>query len=178
MYKIALRVKPLFIDCVFVFILTSLYAEDCILKGNAHILSKDVFKTLINNRDEGKLNKFSATEFYDIYAYLYSEFSDNDLLLQEKLTACENNVFFVYGYVNCVRRSILDEYIVELKINHEGILFHLSVVFPEKISSDQIKKLTRLKKGDYFESIAISRRSGVYVDVPVWNNNGIYETEL
>ena len=34
-----------------------------------------------------------------------------------------------------------------------------------------------LKQGDYFEAIVITRDTYMYVDIPVWNSNGIYRTE-
>lgn len=54
---------------------------------------------------------------------------------------------------------------------------NVSVVFPKRISSAMINELMQIKKGDYFESIAFTRTTSAYVDVPVWNSNGTYRTE-
>ena len=94
-----------------------------------------------------------------------------------KQKEAQNTLIVIYGYVNLVRRSILDEYIVELQVQRDWNIMNVSVVFPKRISQAMINELTTIKKGDYFESIAMTRTTSAYVDVPVWNSSGIYRTE-
>ena len=83
----------------------------------------------------------------------------------------------IYGYINQVRKSILDEYIVELSVNVDWAVFNISVVYPKKISPAMKEELMYLKRGDYFQALVFTRSTYAYVDVPVWNSNGTYRTE-
>lgn len=96
---------------------------------------------------------------------------------EQKQKEAQNSLIVIYGYVNLVRRSILDEYIVELQVQRDWSIMNVSVVFPKRISSAMINELMQIKKGDYFESIAFTRTTSAYVDVPVWNSSGTYRTE-
>ena len=88
----------------------------------------------------------------------------------------KHTAFKVRGYVARIRRGFFDEYIVELKCN-ESWVSDLSVVYPKKISEAMKKELMNLNIGDYFEALVVGRESWYYVDVPVWNSNGVYRTE-
>ena len=116
-------------------------------------------------------------DLYDFFFVFYKQYGDNSLMKEQKQKETQNTLIVIYGYVNLVRRSILDEYIVELQVQRDWAIMNVSVVFPKRISQAMINELTTIKKGDYFESIAMTRTTRAYVDVPVWNSSGIYRTE-
>ena len=105
------------------------------------------------------------------------QYGDNKLLLEKKLDEAKNQLIVIYGYINQVRKSILDEYIVELSVNVDWAVFNISVVYPKKISPAMKEELMYLKRGDYFQALVFTRSTYAYVDVPVWNSNGTYRTE-
>lgn len=84
--------------------------------------------------------------------------------------------FKIRGYITRIRRGFFDEYIVELKCD-ESWISDLAVVYPKKISEVKKKELANLNVGSYFEALVVGRSSWYYVDVPVWNQNGVYRTE-
>lgn len=85
--------------------------------------------------------------------------------------------FVVKGRIATIRRSVLDEYIVELECN-ENWISNLAIVYPEKISEAMKEELMNLSPGDYYKVLVVGRKSWAYVDVPVWNaGNGVYRTE-
>lgn len=113
------------------------------------------------------LEGYTPDELYRIYK--------NNELKYENQFYCK--VFVIEGRITTVRRSILDEYIVELKCN-ENWVSDLAIVYPKKISVAMREKLMNLSPGDYYKALVVGRESWYYVDVPVWNaGNGVYRTE-
>lgn len=66
---------------------------------------------------------------------------------EQKQKEAQNSLIVIYGYVNLARRSILDEYIVELQVQRDWSIMNVSVVFPKRISSAMINELMQIKKG-------------------------------
>lgn len=153
----------------------SCYAQQFVitLDGNAHILSYNDLKII----HESKIKKYSANALYLDYDNLRNSCGNNELLFDQKReTEFANRIIVISGYVKQVRKSFLDEYIVELGTT-ETWAFDIGVVYPKRISNAMINELLTLKAGDYFEAFAITRNTYMYVDVPVWNSNGAYRTE-
>ena len=141
--------------------------------GNAHIFSYNDLKKVL----ETDWVCVSANDLYKSYKSLRESCGNNKLLLEQKeKTEFSNCLIKIYGKVKQVRKSILDEYIVEL-YTADSIFYDIGVVYPERISQAMINKLITLKEGDYFEATVVTRRNDRYVDVPVWNFNGVYRTE-
>lgn len=147
------------------------------LDGNAHVFSYNNLAKLHQMKKDGQIERISAEQLYDFYDRIYQQYGDNSLMKEQKQKEAQNSLIVIYGYVNLVRRSILDEYIVELQVQRDWSIMNVSVVFPKRISSAMINELMQIKKGDYFESIAFTRTTSAYVDVPVWNSSGTYRTE-
>lgn len=164
---------------VFTFIVTSVFSQSMSfqLDGNAHIFSYNDLTKIHQMKKNGEIQRISAEQLYDFYASIYQQYGDNSLMKEQKQKEAQNSLIVIYGYVNLVRKSILDEYIVELQVQRDWSIMNVSVVFPKRISSAMINELTTIKKGDYFESLAMTRTTSAYVDVPVWNSNGTYRTE-
>lgn len=142
------------------------------LYGNTHVLSYNDLKTL----HELSINYTSADDLYKEYSNLKKSCGDNEILFEEKTkTDFANKLIKITGRVSKVRKSILDEYIVELETN-ELWAWNIGVVYPQGISQAMKNELMQLYSGDYFESLAITRSTYMYVDVPVWNQNGVYRT--
>ena len=143
------------------------------LDGNAHIFSYNDLKRL----HEMNPAKYSADGLYRSYDNLRKSCGNNEILFDEKCkTEFANQLITIIGHVKQVRKSILDEYIVELEAN-ETWAWNVSVVYPKRISQKMKGELMQLRQGDYFEALAITRSTYMYVDVPVWNSNGTYRTE-
>lgn len=143
------------------------------LDGNAHILSYNDLKRFLSMN----LTTYTANGLYRSYESLGNSCGNNKLLFDEKCeTEFANNLIKLTGYVKEVRRSILDEYIVELGTT-ETFSWDIGVVYPKRISQAMKSELMKLREGDYFEAAVITRNTYMYVDVPVWNSNGIYRTE-
>lgn len=164
---------------VFTFIVTSVFSQSMSfqLDGNAHIFSYNDLTKIHQMKKNGEIQRISAEQLYDFYDSIYQQYGDNSLMKEQKQKEAQNSLIVIYGYVNLVRKSILDEYIVELQVQRDWSIMNVSVVFPKRISSAMINELTTIKKGDYFESLAMTRTTSAYVDVPVWNSNGTYRTE-
>lgn len=143
------------------------------LDGNAHIfLYNDLKKILSMN-----CTTYSANELYRSYENLRNSCGNNKLLLEQKeKNEFANQLIRITGTVKQVRKSILDEYIVELYTS-DSIFYDIGVVYPKRISSAMINELMTYKQGDYFQATVLTRRNDMYVDVPVWNSNGTYRTE-
>ena len=143
------------------------------LDGNAHIFSYTDFKKIYNFT----VDTYSANELYRSYKRLQEACGNNELLFdQKRKTEFANQLIKISGYVKRVRKSILDEYIVELGTTATWS-WDIGVVYPKRISSAMINELMNLRQGDYFEALAITRDTYLYVDIPVWNSNGTYRTE-
>ncbi len=113
------------------------------------------------------LEGYTPNELYRIY--------NNNALKYEN--HFYHTAFVVKGRITTIRRSILDEYIVELECN-ENFITNLAIVYPEKISEAMKEKLMNLSPGDYYKVLVVGRKSWAYVDVPVWDaGNGVYRTE-
>ena len=151
------------------------FGQSFYLDGNAHIFSYNDLKSLYSLKAQGKVERWSADKLYDFYHSLSNQYRDNSLVLEQKRDEHRNTLIVVYGYVSQVRKSMWGEYIVELEASSS--IFNVSVVFPKEISSAMVKELMNIRSGDYFESLAITRGGSAYVDVPVWNQNGVYRTE-
>lgn len=163
-----------FVICFFVFSVfpDSKESISFTLDGNAHIFSyNDLRKVLSANCDT-----YSATNLYNSYQDLVDSCGNNKLLQEQKEeTEFNNTVIRITGRVSKVRKSILDEYIVELTTS--GSIINVGVVYPKRISQKMKNELMSYKQGDYFEAIAITRKTYCYCDIPVWNQNGVYRTE-
>ena len=164
---------------VFTFIVTSVFSQSLSfqLNGNAHIFSYNDLAKIHQMKKNGEIQRISAEQLYDFYDSIYKQYGDNSLMKEQKQKEAQNSLIIIYGYVNLVRKSILDEYIVELQVQRDWSILNVSIVFPKRISSAMINELMQIKKGDYFESIAFTRTTSAYVDVTVWNSNGTYRTE-
>lgn len=145
------------------------------LDGNAHILPYNDLKEIYESKSS--IKKYSANALYLDYNNLRNSCGNNELLFDQKReTEFANRIIIISGYVKQVRKSFLDEYIVELDTT-ETWAFDIGVVYPKRISNAMLNELLTLKAGDYFETIAVTRNTYMYVDVPVWNSNGTYRTE-
>lgn len=145
------------------------------LDGNAHIFSYNDLKKIYESKSS--IKKYSANALYRDYDNLRNSCGNNELLFDQKReTEFANRIIIISGYVKQVRKSFLDEYIVELDTT-ETWAFDIGVVYPKRISNAMLNELLTLKAGDYFETIAVTRNTYMYVDVPVWNSNGTYRTE-
>lgn len=171
--------KKLFTIIFLAFITSTSFSQSMTfqLDGNAHVFSYNNLAKLHQMKKDGQIERISAEQLYDFYDRIYQQYGDNSLMKEQKQKEAQNSLIVIYGYVNLVRRSILDEYIVELQVQRDWSIMNVSVVFPKRISSAMINELMQIKKGDYFESIAFTRTTSAYVDVPVWNSNGTYRTE-
>ena len=171
--------KKLFTIIFLAFITSTIFSQSMTLQldGNAHVFSYNNLAKLHQMKKDGQIERISAEQLYDFYDRIYQQYGDNSLMKEQKQKEAQNSLIVIYGYVNLVRRSILDEYIVELQVQRDWSIMNVSVVFPKRISSAMINELMQIKKGDYFESIAFTRTTSAYVDVPVWNSNGTYRTE-
>lgn len=149
------------------------FAQSFWLDGNAHIFSYNDFKKV----HEMNVDIYSPNDLYRVYENLRTECGNNELLFDQKCeTEFANKLIRISGRVKQVRKSILDEYIVELGTT-ELFAWDIGVVYPKRISNAMINELMTLKAGDYFEANVITRSSYFYVDIPVWNSNGTYRTE-
>lgn len=169
--------KKKYLGIFIIFYIFTLYAfaETCTstLDGNAHILSYSDLKRALSTN----LTIYTANELYRAYESLRISCGNNELLFDEKReTEFANKLIKLTGYVKEVRRSILNEYIVELGTT-ETFSWNIGVVYPKRISQAMKSELMKLREGDYFEAVVITRNTYMYVDVPVWNSNGIYRTE-
>lgn len=149
------------------------------LNGNAHIVSWNTMSKLHQYRKQDMIPTFSAFDLYQYFLNIGTSCAGNDLLYDQKCEEASNTLIVIYGDVAGVRRSILDEYIVELKVYDPDSFFtwDVCVVYPEQISPAMINELMQLKRGDRHSAIAFTRNTYAYVDVCVWNQNGIYRTE-
>ena len=145
------------------------------LNGNAHIVSWQTMSKLHEMKKNGQITSLSADGLYNYFQDLRKSSGGNELLYDKKREDQVNTLINIYGNVAKVRRSILDEYIVEL--NTRDALFDVCVVFPKNISPAMVEELLSLRQGDSFSAIAFTRSFYTYVDVCVWNNNGVYRTE-
>ena len=170
--------KKLITSVLFTFIIGFVFSQSMTfqLDGNAHIFSYNNLAKIHQMKKDGEIQRVSAEDLYDFYDEIYKQYGDNSLMKEQKQKETQNTLIVIYGYVNLVRRSILDEYIVELKCN-ESWVSDLAVVYPSRISEAMKKELMNLNIGDYFEALVVGRSSWYYVDVPVWNSNGTYRTE-
>lgn len=171
--------KKLFTIIFLAFITSTIFSQSMTfqLDGDAHVFSYNNLAKLHQMKKDGQIEIISAEQLYDFYDRIYQQYGDTSLMKEQKQKEAQNSLIVIYGYVNLVRRSILDEYIVELQVQRDWSIMNVSVVFPKRISSAMINELMQIKKGDYFESIAFTRTTSAYVDVPVWNSNGTYRTE-
>ena len=171
--------KKLFTIIFLAFITSTIFSQSMTfqLDGNAHVFSYNNLAKLHQMKKDGQIERISAEQLYDFYDRIYQQYGDNSLMKEQKQKEAQNSLIVIYGYVNLVRRSILDEYIVELQVQRDWSIMNVSVVFPKRISSAMINELMQIKKGDYFEALVVGRSSWYYVDVPVWNSNGTYRTE-
>lgn len=141
--------------------------------GNAHIFSYNNLKYI--HEQKNNMPEYSANGLIQWYNRLNDSCGNNELLFeQKKETEFANNAIVITGYVYQVRKSFFDEYIVELDTSDS---FYVGVVYPKKISQAMISELMNLKQGDYFKAIVCTRSTCRYVDVPVWDQNGVYRTE-
>ena len=165
--------KKFFLILFLSFIIFASYTQSFRLDGNAHVFSYNDLKQILSTEPAS----FSANEFYRSYDNLRNSCGNNDLLFEEKCkTEFANRLIKISGRVKQIRKSILGEYIVELGTT-ETWAWNIGVVYPEKISQAMKSELMKLREGDYFEAIVITRSTYLYVDVPVWNSNGTYRTE-
>lgn len=143
-------------------------------KGNTYILSHENFKKLYGSSE--KFLRVTAQDLCNYYDSIVSLYGNNKLMKNKKMEESKSNLIIINGSVSKVRRSIFNEYIVELKVYDNQFLFasDVAVVFPQKISSDMVNKLMNLNVGNYFEILAYTRGSYAYVDVATWNNTDIY----
>ena len=95
---------------------------------------------------DGAIQRVSAEDLYDFYDEIYKQYGDNSLMKEQKQKEAQNTLIVIYGYVNLVRRSILDEYIVELQVQRDWDIMNVSVVFPKRISQAMINELMTIKK--------------------------------
>lgn len=170
-----MKKKLLLVFSVFTYFITCCFADSfsLTLDGNAHIFSYNDFKKIYSYN----VDKYSANELFRAYERLLDSCGNNELLFDQKCeTDFANQLIKISGYVKQVRKSILDEYIVVLGTT-DTWAWDIGVVYPKRISSAMINELMTLKQGDYFEALAITRNTYLYVDVPVWNSNGTYRTE-
>ena len=143
------------------------------LDGNAHIFSYNDLKKILSMN----CAIYTANELYRSYENLRNSCGNNKLLLEQKeKNEFANQLIKISGKVKQVRKSILDEYIVELYTS-DSIFYDIGVVYPKRISQKMINELMTYKQGDYFQATVLTRRNDMYVDVPVWNSNGTYRTE-
>ena len=153
---------------VFTFIVTSVFSQSLSfqLNGNAHIFSYNDLAKIHQMKKNGEIQRISAEQLYDFYDSIYKQYGDNSLMKEQKQKEAQNSLIIIYGYVNLVRKSILDEYIVELQVQRDWSILNVSIVFPKRISSAMINELMQIKKGDYFESIAFTRTTSAYYNKP------------
>ena len=151
------------------------YGQTLRLDGNAHIFSYDFLKKM--HTVLAQTGTTPADELYKRYKKLRQSCGSNEILFEEKRkTEFANCAMKISGQVHKVRKSIFDEYIVELKTNELGA-WNIGVVYPKKISQTMKTELMQLRQGDYFEALILTRDTYLYVDVPVWEQNGVYRTE-
>ena len=159
----------------FVISIASIIAESISIDvyGNAHVLSHNDLKNVLSRN----WTLFTANNLYRGYENLRNSCGNNELLFEKKKeTDFANNIIRISGNVKRVRKSVLNEYIVEL-YTPDSMLADIGVVYPKLISQAMINELMNYKQGDYFEAVVITRSTYLYVDVPVWNQNGVYRTE-
>lgn len=150
--------KKKFLFLLFLFVTTlSIFAEKIVVSRDRLL---EIFEQAKN------IEKFTPDELCKIY--------DNNALKYENLFY--HTAFIVKGKITTIRRSVLDEYIVELQCNANWIS-DLAIVYPEKISTAMKEKPMNLSPGEYYEALVVGRKSWYYVDVPVWDSNGVYRTE-
>lgn len=143
------------------------------LVGNAHIFSYNTLKRI--HEQKNNMPEYSANGLIQWYNRVKDSCGNNELLFeQKKETEFANKGIVITGYVYQVRKSFFDEYIVELDTSDS---FYVGVVYPKKISQAMVSELMNLKQGDYFKAIVCTRSTCRYVDVPVWDQNGVYRTE-
>ncbi len=105
---------------------------------------------------------------------LYRIYENNALKYENQFY---HKMFVVKGEVTTIRRSIFDEYIVELECN-ESWITDLAIVYPKNISKAMKEKLINLSPGEHYRALVVGRKDWSYVDVPVWDEgNGVYITE-
>lgn len=151
--------KKKFLFLLFFFVITlSVFTEEIVISRNQLSDFFEKTKTM-----EG----YTPDELYRIY-------HQNELKYENKFY---HVVFVVQGRITTIRKSFLDEYIVELECS-EDWLCNLAIVYPKKISAAMKEKLMNLSPGEYYRALVVGRKSWLYVDVPVWNaGNGVYRTE-
>ena len=143
------------------------------LDGNAHIFSYNDLKSILA-KDHAH---YTANELYRSYQSLRESCGSNSLLLEQKeKNEFANQAIRISGTVARVRRSFFDEYIVELNTS-DAWGYDVGVVYPKKISAAMVRELIALQEGQHFECVVITRKNSMFVDVPVWNQNGVYRTE-
>lgn len=170
-----MKKRFLFAILSFTFLVPLCFSESfsITIDGNAHIFSYNDLKKIHGFN----VDKYSANELFRAYESLRNSCGNNELLFdQKRKTEFANQLIKISGYVKQVRKSILDEYIVELGTT-DTWAWDIGVVYPKRISSAMINELMNLRQGDYFEALAITRETYMYVDIPVWNSNGTYRTE-
>lgn len=100
----------------------------------------------------------------------------NQLLFDETIkTKVANKIIKISGTVKQVL-SYSSEYIVELN-TYEDWALPVGVVYPKEISQAMLNELMSIKTGNHFEAIVMTRDTYIYVDIPVWDQNGVYRTE-
>lgn len=141
--------------------------------GNAAIFSYNDLKQI----HETDWRRYTANDLYRQYDNLRDSCGNNELLFEQRReTEFANRMIKISGTIKQIRRSILSEYIVELGTT-EPWAWDIGVVYPERISQAMINELMTLKAGDRFEALVVTRSTYMYVDVPVWDQNGVYRTE-
>ena len=132
---------------VFTFIVTSVFSQSLSfqLNGNAHIFSYNDLAKIHQMKKNGEIQRISAEQLYDFYDSIYKQYGDNSLMKEQKQKEAQNSLIIIYGYVNLVRKSILDEYIVELQVQRDWSILNVSIVFPKRISSVSLPVLNFLK---------------------------------
>lgn len=169
--------KIILAEFLFLFLCSNLFSHQFEVSkiGNVVLCSYSTLKQIHDMAD--KIPIFSADEHYREYDSLVESCGNNKLLIDKKLEEeFANKLQRICGFVYQVRRSILNEYIVELRTS-EAWSWNVKVVYPKQISQAMINELLSLKEGDYFEAIVLTRATYLYVDVPVWNQSGVYRTE-
>lgn len=142
------------------------------IDGNTHILARKDLEAL---NSEVSL-KYTADSLYKEYDDLRKACGKNDLLFDQKREGeFAGRPVRLSGYVKKVKKTFFDEYIIELSTS-KLLSWNISVVYPKRMADDEIKKITSYKEGDFFEALVFTRSTYLYVDVPVWNQNGVYKT--
>ena len=139
-------------------------------EGNTHILSNTDLKKLQSE----PVNKYTTDSLYKEYDALRKSCGKDSELFEKKCSQeFADRAIKISGYIKKVKKNVLGEYIVDLGTT-KLLAWDIGVVYPRKTADDVIAKILSLKEGDYFEAVVYTRETYMYVDMPVWNDNGSY----